>query len=753
MTSDDPTIRRSGYLELFDNHEIPQKKRNEILRIYFDSEKNLKLKYLLRRMLNSFKIKKTISLNLDSEITEILKNGDEAQAKQVCIQLVRNGSIQYLSFVEHLSLRLTDPFFRLVHLRLLAITEPHGIDVLLTYLDDPSEPVVILAMQLISNYPRLESVIKVARLISSNNHKVSIEAKKTLHQFGENQLATILDQLLFSDNYKQFEIALNIISTLAFEPAIPRLRNFFSAMDSDRKDQVKKCLQAMLASESSVAKAALKDLETTTEIQVMDTTDFIPQILDDSDASMIQFLNNQDTHTTNSKALATALLKLPQIEYDRQIKIETLKKFTSHGDHRVRANSIEALSCLVEENSKDYFVSFLNDENNRVRGNAILALSSSVQFIDKYLQEVTICLRSLTQDQRINYQLTGLYCIGIIQDPSLLRVIEETIENQSFQCIDRAIQVLHSWSAIYSPASEAIYRFEVRQNRSLRNDLDPEKCLYQSIENLILQGFSSKPTRVEIIEAKKYLSSDDFEHGLQLLKQLADENIEEASQEIAGWYVRNSNHSNFNAEQLFYYANMGSENGSVVCMNFLAECYRRGWGCQKDYAKWLYWINKACDNNDAEALFRLGNLNDSGRLEGYPRDLKKAFKYYIDAAVQGYPPAMFCLASMYLRQEGIEQDVVSGWLWLDLSSSLGVEESRIALEELLYPLQQFKNLNMQSCIHKWLQRGDMNLMLINQLNQMSMNDRWRTHSDTHENVFWDIPEDLIKLLNRPILAV
>ena len=78
----------------------------------------------------------------------------------------------------------------------------------------------------------------------------------------------------------------------------------------------------------------------------------------------------------------------------------------------------------------------------------------------------------------------------------------------------------------------------------------------------------------------------------------------------------------------------------------LAECYRVGWGCNKDYTQWLDWLRCASDNNSSQALFRLGNLYDSGRLEGYSRDLFEAYRYYRDSAVMGHLPAMFSLASM-----------------------------------------------------------------------------------------------------------
>lgn len=740
----DSNQRKLAYIDLFNDLKISENNRINYLQKFFDRETNLNLKYLLKRMISTFNNGLPAPENLNPRIENVLKYGDHSETKQLCVQILRTSSVQYLSLIEQLSLRFTDPFFRLVHLRLLAILQPLCLQNVIDYLDDNSEPVIVLAIQLLAKYPRLDIIIKLGKLLDSKSKKVHYSAQKVLKDYDKKYLVSELNNLLLSKSNSDFDIALVIIQKINLKESINTLLGLLDSGALVRQKKISKTLQIMAQIGNSSFSSNSKNAH---QISSKDQLDGAPKL------NFFEFLKNQVEDGTSSKSIATALLALSQVDGDRIQKTNLFRKYSSHPDPRIRANAIEALSVMMNSDSEDIFQSFLEDENNRVRGNAILALSKSKNFIDKYLSEVRECLRFMIQDERVEWQLTSLYCIGIIQDPSLLRVIEEILYCKQFKATDRAIQVLQTWSCVYPSAGKVIVNFE-QKNFELDVDVNsPEVLLNKSLHNLVVQGFSIEPVSEDYFEAKKYLSAGKIDLGMSILRDLINNQDHTACEYISSWYLQNSNHEKFDQKQLIFYANLGAQNGNSNCMYILAECYRVGWGCNKDYTQWLNWLRHASDNNSAQALFRIGNIYDSGCLEGYPRDLCEAYRYYRDSAVMGHLPAMFCLASMFLLQEGTKQDIASGWLWLKLSSSFGSEQSSLLLRKLEPLLNEIPEVDMYSCCEKWLCRSDLEFSISSNIENMLKIGAWRRIKVVNNPPKLEISEKLIKALQRPLLPI
>lgn len=740
----DSNQRKLAYIDLFNDLKISESNRRNYLQKFFDRETNLNLKYLLKRMISTFNNVLPVAENLNSRIVNVLKYGDHNETKQLCVQLLRTSSVQYLSLIEQLSLRFTDPFFRLVHLRLLAILQPLCLQNIIDYLDDDNEPVIILAIQLLAKYPRLDIIIKLGKLLNSKSKKVHYSAQKVLIDYDKKYLVSELNNLLLSKSNFDFDIALSIIQKINLKESINTLRGLLDSGTLVRQKKISKTLQAMIQVDNPSFSLNSKKV-----YQVSSKSEFdgVPKL------NFFEFLKNQVEDGISPKSVATALLAISQVDGDRVQKTNLFRKYSLHPNPRIRANAIEALSVMMNPNSENFFQFFLKDENNRVRGNAILALSKSKKFIDKYLSEVRECLRFMIQDERVEWQLTSLYCIGIIQDPSLLRVIEEILPCKQFKATDRAIQVLQAWSSVYPNAGQVIVNFE-QKNFELDIDVNnPETSLNKSLDNLVVQGLSTEPVSEDYFEANKHLAAGEIDLGINILKELANDNDFIACEYISNWYLLNTNHENFDQKNLIFYSDLGARNGNSNCMYNLAECYRVGWGCNKDYTQWLDWLRHACDNNSAQALFRLGNVYDSGCLEGYPRDLCEAYRYYRDSAVMGHLSAMFCLASMFLLQEGIKQDIASSWLWLKISCAFGSQKSSLLLRELEPLFNDIPELDMYSCCEKWLCRSDLEFSISSNIENMLKIGAWQRIKIANNPPKLEISEKLIKALQRPILPI
>ena len=80
--------------------------------------------------------------------------------------------------------------------------------------------------------------------------------------------------------------------------------------------------------------------------------------------------------------------------------------------------------------------------------------------------------------------------------------------------------------------------------------------------------------------------------------------------------------------------------------------YYKGAGTDKDYAKALFWCEKAAQASDcpehAEAKYICGRLYTAG--EGVEEDREKGLRLIREAAEEGYQPARFALKFKFSRQ-------------------------------------------------------------------------------------------------------
>jgi len=101
----------------------------------------------------------------------------------------------------------------------------------------------------------------------------------------------------------------------------------------------------------------------------------------------------------------------------------------------------------------------------------------------------------------------------------------------------------------------------------------------------------------------------------------------------------------------------------------LGECYYRGLGVSRSYAKAVKWFRLAAQQDDAKAQTALGLMYLNGL--GGARDYQIAFDLFSKAAQQGVPEAENQLGKMYAQGKGVLQDLEKAALWFSEASSHG----------------------------------------------------------------------------------
>lgn len=89
-----------------------------------------------------------------------------------------------------------------------------------------------------------------------------------------------------------------------------------------------------------------------------------------------------------------------------------------------------------------------------------------------------------------------------------------------------------------------------------------------------------------------------------------------------------------------------------------------------DYQQELAWYRKAADQNDIPGEMHLAALYRDGGGKTIPRDMEQAATWYRRAADQGDPAAQATLGVLYSFGQGVPQNYVEAYFWLDLAASV-----------------------------------------------------------------------------------
>ena len=109
-----------------------------------------------------------------------------------------------------------------------------------------------------------------------------------------------------------------------------------------------------------------------------------------------------------------------------------------------------------------------------------------------------------------------------------------------------------------------------------------------------------------------------------------------------------------------------AEQGNVEAQYLLGYMHDFGYGVPQDYAKAVFWFQKAAEQGHALAQEYLGHLYRDGR--GVAQDYLIAMFWYRKAAEQGEAGAQFNLGLLYSDGHGVPQDYVQAYMWYFLAA-------------------------------------------------------------------------------------
>ena len=101
----------------------------------------------------------------------------------------------------------------------------------------------------------------------------------------------------------------------------------------------------------------------------------------------------------------------------------------------------------------------------------------------------------------------------------------------------------------------------------------------------------------------------------------------------------------------------------------VGESYATGKAVAQNLKQAAEWFRKAADKGDIDGELHLAALyRDGGK--GFPRDMTQAAALYRKAAEQGDVTAQGTLGLLYFLGQGVSQDYVEAYFWLDLAAAV-----------------------------------------------------------------------------------
>lgn len=131
----------------------------------------------------------------------------------------------------------------------------------------------------------------------------------------------------------------------------------------------------------------------------------------------------------------------------------------------------------------------------------------------------------------------------------------------------------------------------------------------------------------------------------------------------AGLALRKNPHrTEEDLKQAVAWYQQAADAGHAFAQCNLGNCYANGSGVEKNGPLAMKWFRKAAQQGDSVAQYNVGNALEHGKY-GEEVDLKRAFKYYMQAANGGHAGSQYCIGVFYTDGIVVQKDLKKAFEW------------------------------------------------------------------------------------------
>jgi uncharacterized protein len=166
----------------------------------------------------------------------------------------------------------------------------------------------------------------------------------------------------------------------------------------------------------------------------------------------------------------------------------------------------------------------------------------------------------------------------------------------------------------------------------------------------------------------------DYVRALELLTPLAEKGNAVAQLKLGMIFSRGKLNLPDHVAALRWFSK-AAEQGQVEAQFELGRIYRDGLGARIDGKLALYWFERAAERGTPHAINALGELYYLGHQD-VPQEFAIARSWFLRGAQVGNSPSMFNLGVLYALGQGVVQDDLEAFKWLELAADMGIGEER-----------------------------------------------------------------------------
>ena len=456
-----------------------------ILNDHYKFEKDIQLKYELRKAINELnsledhdhsESMQTSFVNLQKAFS----SSDKVTIQKAFDYVLKNRLDEFLPEMMMVENYTRDPYHRTYIIRLMHRSNLNYFAELINYLDDEDSRVVSTAIDALEEIGNTAAMASIVRLTEHSNNRVRASAIKAIHNLGhekafelfakmiQSSYSAYRDSAAYSLSKMNIPQGVTLLSVLLVDEvesirikALRGLENMASLHEPEAVDILHrltnenpyglwadKLIELMRESKSSekntqlsanllknpsvMALAALHS--DSSKLRIAAIEKITKSKSDDNSAEAIfERLKLEQ----NPRVIASAVLALGHVSGSKKLVCKTLEGYSNHADERIRANSIEALTNVTLPRERDFLLKSLKDVNNRVKGNAIVALWENSRSCCK------VALDELVESTKENHQLTAVYCIGELADWKLAQTCKDLLSSSYLKVSQQMEQTLN----------------------------------------------------------------------------------------------------------------------------------------------------------------------------------------------------------------------------------------------------------------------------------------------------------------------
>ena len=206
-------------------------------------------------------------------------------------------------------------------------------------------------------------------------------------------------------------------------------------------------------------------------------------------------------------------------------------------------------------------------------------------------------------------------------------------------------------------------------------------CDLATVKDLAAHGHSFEQNQMGIASILKIGPEYSVNDAFDLFQRSAQKGYAPAQVNLGVMYLNGWGVERNYARALYWFQKAATEGSSARAYYNLGILYLNGQGVKQDYEQARRYFQSGAKLGDSSAQTNLAYLYDRGL--GAPQDSKLAFQWYSKAASAGNPLAQHNLGDMYLRGEGVQQNDATALAWFEKAAAQRQTGAEIKLAYML----------------------------------------------------------------------